>query len=323
MPAARGVPVLVLSLILAACDSAPAPSASAGAPRPTTPAATQPTDSAAPTDPGTPPPTTEPTDAPEPSQGAGSGAVWATDPPTPILVNSIVRVTADELELREEPFLAATSTAVLARDATLFVEPAPPVDSDGSIWYRGIVVSTTGEVPALPGNVVDTDTDFTFGWFPADTGDTRSVSRVAPRCPEVINLRYLAAMTSSERLACFGTDWIEVEGTFRCFETCLAHAFGEFEPEWLAHPANLNLVFAGTTDDYGLNLRFPPTIAEPEIGTKIRVRGHLRDAAAETCTMSSNYWWPPDNQSFHPYPAAVATLLCRQEFVVETWEDIG
>jgi hypothetical protein len=46
-------------------------------------------------------------------------------------------------------------------------------------------------------------------------------------------------------------------------------------------------------------------------------------AAADTGTMSGNYWWPRDVQTIHAYPVAVAVLLCRQGFVVESWEDIG
>jgi hypothetical protein len=323
MRAARGLPVIVLSVALVACGGLASPSASVVPSAEPTADASQPNGTPQLTGPpATAEPSLDPTQVPEPSRAASSNATWATNPPTPILMAAMVRVTVAELNLREYPFTSSRRTGTVARDTIIYTEPVPPVDSDGHIWYRGSIVSTDGDVPALPAPIPDTIGDDLFGWFAAGTRETDFVSRVEPRCPGVVNLKHVAAMTAFERLACFD-DTIEVEGTFRCFTTCLAHAFGDFEPEWLAARATLDFVFADSTDKFGLVLRFPPTVERPDLGAQIRVRGHLRDAAAERCTMSGNHWWPPDDDVNHPYPDVVARYLCRQEFVVERYEVIG
>lgn len=325
MRAARGVLVLVLSVAVAACGGlAASPSASVVTSPDPTVETTEPSATAEPSDrPATPEPSIDPTQVPEPSNAATRDAMWAKNPPTPILMDAVVRVTVAELNLRANPFTSSRRKGTVARETILFVEPVPPVDSDGYIWYRGSVVSTDGTVPALPASIPGNTADSLFGWFAAGTRETDFVSRVEPRCPSVVNLKQVAAMTAFELQACFDDETIEVEGTFRCFTTCLAHAFGDYEPAWLAARASLDFVFADSTDRFGLILRFPPTIEKPDLGTLIRVRGHLRDAAAENCTMSENYWWPPHDGANHPFPDVVARYLCRQEFVVEGYDTLG
>lgn len=325
MRAARGVLVFFLLMSLASCGGTqlsstaptPSPGPTVDGSSPTDPVGTvEPTESRASAG-----PTTAPTDEPpEPVEtAASSGNLWAKNPPTPVLSGAAVRVSVADLNVREFPFTSSKRRTTLPRGAIVAVRSVPPVDSEGYIWYAGIVVSREGVVPSLPTPIPDWDADEVFGWFAAGTRNTDYVTRVDPRCTDEVSLRNVAAMTPFERVTCLGDETIEVEGSFEC-NACTSHIFGEYEPSWLANPNVLGYLWDVPSEGPGLNLRFPPAMDRPEEGTRIRVQGHMSDAAAADCIMDMDYWWPPENIVNHAVPDVVARHLCRQEFVVERYD---
>ncbi len=91
----------------------------------------------------------------------------------------------------------------------------------------------------------------------------------------------------------------------------------------MAYPAP-DLIWIEPMEGEALRIKFPPTGSDaPAIGSIIRVRGHFRDDAATRCAISTIYPWVDDPEAVHDVPAVVARLLCRQEFVVDSYEVIG
>jgi hypothetical protein len=320
MPAIRILVSIAMVVIVAACGTSATPTSSsvAGA----TPGATIGSDMT----PGasSPPetielagsPTSEPNETAEPVRWE-----WAQDPPRPLLMGSAVSVVVDELNLRARPSTAARRVGTVSRGDILVVS-GPPIEADGYIWYDGVLASTTGEVPSLPAPMVDVG-DPMRGWFAAWQGDAVYVAQLESRCPDTVDIQNVAAMTRGERLACFGDASIELEGTVGC-NGCTIHIFGEYAPSWLSNPNAVDdLLWDVPMDGTSLMLRFPPTIAdELQGGEIIRVRGHFDDSRASRCTLALAYPWA-DAFQHHPVPEAVARLLCRQEFVVESYDRLG
>ena len=146
------------------------------------------------------------------------------------------------------------------------------------------------------------------------------VELVAPRCPERIELETLAVMVPGERVACFGDQAIEFEGTLRPPPSVGPEIYGDFKPRWLADPNIVNVVTGELDAGIGLNLRIPPSVTErPEVGY-IHVRGHFDDPAAANCAVALDTPWRNMNPS--PAPGAFARLWCRQMFVVEAWKRV-
>jgi hypothetical protein len=261
-------------------------------------------------------PTLEPERTPEPIDGG-----WAQNPPTPLLMNATVRVLVPELNVRERPTTSARRVRTLTPEHILWVMSLP-FEADGYIWYSGVVVSATGELPPLPQPLFAGDA--TAVWFAATKGSTAYVARVEPRCPAVVNLRNVAAMLPAERLACFDDRPIELGGTFGC-AGCSVEISGRYEPSWLAYPRP-DLLWEGPMEGSTLRLRFRPSGPDlPAQGSIIRVRGHFGDDAALQCSLATFYPWDrfADDPPLHEVAAVVARRLCRQEFVVDSYEVTG
>ena len=132
-------------------------------------------------------------------------------------------------------------------------------------------------------------------------------------------LENVVAMLEAERLACFGGGTIEVEGTFTC-SSCGGGASGVYEPVWLASPTTAALVGPGGASGPSLPLHFAPSgTAMPAEGARISVRGHFDDPAATTCRLALPMPGEPD-ASLSPVDVDSVILLCRQAFVVESYE---
>jgi hypothetical protein len=319
-----GLRLLVLTIVLAGCGGSAVPSPSPEsvatlAPSPSPVAATE-------------QPTLAPTEDPvEPTEEPGPGAtepatasLWAQDPPTPMLMNSAVRVVAGELNVRAKPDTSARIMGSVSEGAILAIHGMPPVERDGYIWYLGTVVRKGGAIPTLPERPIPIG-DNLAGYVAASSGSAAYLSQLDVRCPASVDLTNVVGMLPAERLECFDDRTIQFEGTYGCPGSCISHIFGEYEPNWLLNPNGLRLLWEEPDEGFPLNLRFPPSVPEPaeaQTGHVLRVSGHFRDTAASECAMAMDYWWD-DGIDSHAVPDVVARLLCRQEFVVERYEDLG
>ena len=322
MHALHRLPILGLVVLVAGCAApatpvaSPTPATESPIPTDRATATTAPTAAPVATAEPTTEPPLDPVETEEPSRG-----VWAQDPPAPLLVNAAVRVLVPELNVREQPSTSAPRVGRVTLDQVIAVRGLPPVEADGYIWYFGIVVSATGELPSLPAPLFGNG-DALAGWFAATKGGASYVARLGPRCPTVVDLVNVAAMLPAERLACLDDGSIEVKGTFGCLG-CLSHLFGDYRPSWLSNPNLVDFLWDVPMEGSGLKLRFPPGGPDqPAQGSIVRVRGHLRDDAAANCRVAMDYPWDGGVDS-HDVPAAVARLLCRQEFVVERYDVLG
>lgn len=239
----------------------------------------------------------------------GNGS-WAEDPPRPLLMDSVVVVTVDELNVRRRPGLGARILGAVRRGQTLDVsQHIAPYEADGYIWYAVSGFSATYEFP---------------GWIAAGTAESKYVERVPARCPdESMTLHDFAGMRGPDFLACFGSRTIEVEGRLRCtISSCFEEVPGTYDPAWLAHPTQLGLLLS-VPPSGSLRLRYPPEVGgEPPEETLVRIAGHFDDPRAAECVMSDVYPWAPDGPAT-PIGAPVARELCRQRFVVEGYQILG
>jgi len=134
-------------------------------------------------------------------------------------------------------------------------------------------------------------------------------------------------MSGWERLACFGDHPLSVEGTYGC-GGCDGTMGGDFQPWWLAYPAQLSFLWVEWRISLppGLTLHFMPEPGAdypaagsiPAGGSILRVTGHFNDPASATCTMTRF-----DLDQGLPVLEASAQLYCREQFVVDAFEIIG
>ena len=177
-----------------------------------------------------------------------------------------------------------------------------------------------GRALPLP-HPADAAIDPTIGWFAARKGAVQYVEPTTSRCPAEVDLENLGAMVPAERLDCFGGRTIEFDGTYSygC-PTC--EYFGRYEPAWLASPNVWNRVAETGTGAGFLNVRFPPGLEHPEDGSIIRVKGHFDDPLSADCSITLVPW---DYRVMVPHvvPGSIASLWCRQMFVVESYDVLG
>jgi hypothetical protein len=275
-------------------------------------------------DPSPSPGTVEPSAGPEPTDVLAE-SVWSQRPPEPLLIGTAVRVLATELNIRQEPSTSGKRLDTFRSGQVIVVGGMPPVDADGYTWYFGTgpFGDGKGNLQALP-HPAEAGIDPTYGWFAARKGAVQYAEPAKARCPTVVDLENLGAMTPAERLVCFGGRTIEFEGAYGC-PGCIAEVFGRYEPGWLASPNEVNLVSKIGTNlgGHGLNLRIPPALdGRPENGAIIRVRGHFDDPNAADCTISL-VPWNSIAMVPHVVPGSIARLWCRQMFAVESYEVTG
>ena len=263
-----------------------------------------------------------------PSVNASASEAPGPSAPAPLVAapqgripsGSVVRVVTDGLRMREEPSTESTLVADLPVDELLVVGYAPqrsdwgPVSAGGFAWYP-VIRTATSELPPLHEMVGGSSE---LGWVAAGDEAEPYIQLVEPRCPaRPVNLATIEAMLPWEQLACFGSEQITLEGTYGC-GACGGIFPGTFEPSWLAHPMNFDLLSTDTTTRLGpFGLRFPPGgPAAPAAGQIVRVVGHFDDPAAAGCAVSPGE--PPV-----PIDPQAAGLYCREQFVVESIEVIG
>jgi hypothetical protein len=234
-----------------------------------------------------------------------------------VLLNTAVRVTASEIVLRQVPSSAGVEIARASRGAVLVTGSALRVRADGFDWYHAALVSATDPVPPLPDSLRDEDGP--SGWIAIGSDVEAFATPVEPRCPSEAEFENVAAMLEAERLACFGGATIELDGTFTC-PSCDGSVAGVYEPAWLASPTSAALLGPGGVSGPSLALQFVPDgPAIPGEGSSISVRGHFDDPAASGCRLSLTMPGDPE-ATLSPVDTDSVVLLCRQRFVVESYE---
>ena len=303
----------LLAVLLAGC---------AGPATPSSPADESATPSTSPTGPAG-GPTTAPSGTPPAAEPTGPS--WTLRPAEALLFGSAVRVIVDRLNVRAKPSVNSKGVGVVTPDNVLVIDSYGPFTNDGYTWQHGMVVSKNGTLPSLSQDLDQPDA--LRGWIAVAKGSAKYVKQLKPRCPATIDLPGIQNMLGSELLACFGSNSIELTGTFGC-GGCGGYAPGSWEPDWLANVFKPNLLSIYPVEGgqllVALVLHFPPGGVEaPAVASVIRVRGHFDDPAARTCRFSGVDPLRPDGDQLVPIDDATAELICSQKFVVESYEVLG
>jgi hypothetical protein len=251
-----------------------------------------------------------------------SGPSWTPRPLEPLLLNSVVSVLVDRLNVREKPTVDSKSLGVVVRGDFLLVNVYGPFSHDGYTWYPAVFLAPAGEPPVV--GVDLSQSDGVRGWIAVAKGTVNYVQQLRPRCPTTIDTASMQTMLGSERLACFGSNTIELTGTFGC-GGCGGARPGSYEPVWLASELIYSFLSVYPIGDRTgpFVIYFPPSVEQPALGAVIRVRGHFDDPAARTCEISIPDPLNPEGENLVSLDSAPAHLVCAQRFVVEDLEVLG
>jgi hypothetical protein len=251
-----------------------------------------------------------------------SGPPPVVQPPAEILPpGSIVRVAVDGLRVREEPTTGAPLIETVGTGGLLAVGFSHlamdwgPVEADGFTWYPVRPLGTS-ELPPVP--TAEPYPDTNYGWVAVGDASGDFVELVRPRCQSgEPTLEIIESLHPWERLACYGSRTLTLEGVFGC-GGCGGLWPGTFEPAWLAHPFTFDLLSVDPSERIGpFNLHFSPDGPQrPEPASIIRVTGHFDDPSSPRCSVAPGE--PPQ-----PISALTAQFYCQSRFVVESIEVLG
>ncbi|MEO8247039.1 MAG: hypothetical protein ABI622_07975 [Chloroflexota bacterium] len=229
------------------------------------------------------------------------------------------RVAVEVLRIRESPATDARLLDQLAAGQLVLIGPAAvpdgPISGGGFAWYPVQRLGDLTELPALPGEV---PTDGVVGWAAAGDAEVAYLELVPERCPaRPASLATVAAMLPWERLACFGSESLALDGVMGC-PGCGGAAAGTFEPAWLAAPTGGIPISVDPATRIGplAALLKPEGPAPPANGSIVRVTAHFDDPAAAGCVVAPGD--PPE-----PIDSRTAALYCRERMVVDTLEVTG
>jgi hypothetical protein len=304
-------------------EPSPSPTASQLTESPTpTPPAPELSPSETPNVTPTPVPVAEPTATPE------SNAPAVADLPPGILPpESLVRVALDGVRMREEPSTDAPVVAKLAAGEIVHLTwfGSGVRDEEGHLWYAAQYVPGYDGWPVRPPQQSEPDSGYRNGYVALGTPEQPFFELVEPRCPGgEPDLAALLRITDWERLACYGDRSLTLQGTIGCPGCGPAISPGRWQPEWLASPGQLSMIYPSVAAfnyfDPVLALNFNPDSAgeSPPGGTIIRLTGHYDDPQARNCEMA-----PGEGDYVVQVDPALAELWCRLRFVVERYEVIG
>jgi hypothetical protein len=278
-------------------------------------------------------PTPRPSGSAAPSLApAGSGSAPVSPTPVPAGPSPVVaapdgilppgaaaRVTVDILRVREAPATDAKLLDQVPAGQLLLIHqgavPDGPIEGGGFAWYPVQRIGELTELPALPGALPD---DGVLGWAAAGDAETAYLELVEPRCPaRPASLATLEAMLPWERLACFGSEPIQLEGVIGC-PGCGGATEGTFEPAWLASPLSGQPISVDPAVRIGrFTVIFPPDgPALPAAGSVVRMTGHFDDPAAAGCVIGPG-------EPAEPIDSRTAALFCRERMVVDAIEVTG
>jgi hypothetical protein len=226
---------------------------------------------------------------------------------------SAARVIVAELNIRQEPTVAAAIRRVVKRGAIFVLSGFAPIQADGySWWFTEEIVAVEGDLPPLPTRPGRVD----GGYVAVASADRAYVRVLPPRCPTTVDVATIAGMLDAERLACFGDRSVTMTGLYGCW-ICGDFDVIVYEPEWLAHPA-LHALWRGAYREMApVYLHFPEALQPPEPGSIIEVTGHFDDPRSVGCRILTGETGLP------PVPHADAETWCRQHFVVDHFHVMG
>ena len=235
----------------------------------------------------------------------------------PYIPSTGVRVIVDGLRLREQPSTEAGILAGLDSGDVIVLESLPRL-IEGRVWYFVSRVARDGEMPdRLP-----PIEDLLYGWVAVRDGTKDYVEPLPPRpCPDEVSLEAVSDLLGTERLACLGGSTIAFEGVYGC-GGCGGYTPGEFSPRWLTHPFVAEQLSVDPPADWAhVILRIRPDGPEkPEQASIVRVVGHFDDPASERCELAISV---DGTESLVKVPEQFAVAVCRQEFVLESYEVLG
>jgi hypothetical protein len=251
-----------------------------------------------------------------------SGAASQVPAPTALAPDTFAQVDVNELNLREEPALAAASVGQLFSGARVFVVEGPRAN-EGYSWYRVVVAQGPYTPRVCEGYGCNQRRD--VGWVAGVSQDQDAwLTALDLGCPSEPTLQQLTALTDMEQLACYGDTQLVLEGTVDT--PCCGYVGAyRFEPGWLAVPTPR--VFF---HDHYLGLRFNPAtgLPLPERGDVVRVTGHFDDPAAASCTVEIDqeavgYDENGNPVEVEPPDTEGVPFGCRMQYVVDAIEVIG
>lgn len=308
--------VVCIALLAIACSGPTASPSPAGTPAPegsASPIAVLPTTTAT-----TNPPMTE---TPAPTSTPRTELTYASSSPQMWANRFVMRIAVGDLNVRDRPSTSAASNGKAPKGG-LFMMWDWPVTANGYTWYYGwtLLTSVPGVVPDLPTAMSTGYDEVLTGWIATGTEDTPFLIPIAPRCPSTRDVLNVGAMLDSERVACFGSETLELEGRFSC-DDCSGEIYaGTFEPEWLADPRELYSLSVEGEDALPVKVHFAPEgPAVPEEGALVRVRGHFSDGRAATCRITVAI----QDGGSKAIANEAAEQWCRARFVVESYEVVG
>ena len=240
--------------------------------------------------------------------------------PTDVLPpGAAARVAVEVLRVRESPATDARLLDQLAAGQLVLIGPAAtpdgPISGGGFAWYPVQRLGDLTELPPLPGEL---PTDGVIGWAAAGDAEIAYLELVPERCPaRPASLATVSAMLPWERLACFGSESLTLDGVMGC-PGCGGAAAGTFEPGWLASPMSGVPVSVDPAVRIGplTALLTPDGPALPANGSIVHLTAHFDDPAASGCVVA-----PGDPPA--PIDSRTAALYCRERLVVDTIEVTG
>ncbi len=181
---------------------------------------------------------------------------------------------------------------------------------DGGGWYE---VEFAHLGPAL--------VEEAFGWVEAWRDGASAVRpNQPPPCPDFApDVTYLTGLEGARRVACFGSEPLELVGTLVERDTSGALFGGD--PAWLANEPTYGVAHdPGPAAEGGLvGAHFPPYFEQQSlVGRIVRVTGHFDHAVAQECARRRL----DGAVALDPAPSQ-SVEWCRQRFVVDSIQAVG
>ena len=244
--------------------------------------------------------------APSPSTSATATMPASTTSPEaslttdPVIAGSYARLgSADRTELRDRP------------DGTAFTD----VSSGSELWIADLE-GDWAQVEALDASTME----YVFGWIALE--DLVPMDPV--ECDQSLGAWGLAFAHPQRQLECLGEGSVMLEG-YAISRDPIEHAY-RGEPSWLAEtqPIELSSVIGPAVSGFTFAIHLPRHLddglplsdREAHEGTPLRITGHFDDPTSSECERR------PVVSSYPPMDADPSERWCRQQFVVESVENV-
>jgi hypothetical protein len=273
-------------------------------------------------------PTPRPTPSPRPTgtPAASSSAAPTSTPLPPSVARAPLRLPASIVDLGRRATVQVENLRVriyVGLDADIIVQLGPgselllrmgPISVDGFDWYS-VNYQPLYDEPQL-------DQGGGYGWVAAGpAGEPPTFIAIGPaRCQQVpVTTALIASMTELAASECLGDVSYELHAVV---QTCYEGPYGPYTYEPAYFGFSCYYIFElGTTA--WLPIHFPPTVVPPDTlarGDVVRVVGHVNDAAAADCQVSTSEAIEPASIAIEQQ---VFSLMCRSAFVLSELEVTG